>query len=285
MKKWFYRLGLLFLTLTMMVSCSFAENILGKITGETHGVESVKESEQTTTEIPVQTSQTAKEDVTTTPVVTDEITTDSVTSARPTPILPTPEKPVKVACVGDSLTYGNGHTDSAYPLVLQELLGEGWIVGNFGAGGRTATEGLSDSVRPDRSYEDTQEYRNSIAMEADIVIICLGTNDIYMSDMDSQEGKDGYINGMKNLIADYRAANAQRVYICKPPYATASKINRIGELIIPLVEQIALECDVEIIDFYTPIRQNTSLIDTDMTHLTANGYKTMAGIVYDVLKP
>ena len=191
--------------------------------------------------------------------------------------------PVKVACVGDSLTYGNGHTDSAYPLVLQGLLGDGWVVENFGAGGRTATEGLSDEVRPDRSYRDTQEYRNSMAMKADIVIICLGTNDIYMCDMDSEAGKQGYINGIKNLMRDYRSNGANRIYLCKPPYATASKIDRIGELILPLVEQIALEQAVETIDLFTPIYRNPNLVDTDKTHLTADGYKTMARAAYQAL--
>lgn len=59
------------------------------------------------------------------------------------------ERAIKVACVGESLTYGAGHTESAYPLVLQSLLGEEYEVKNFGAGGRTATEGVSDAVHTD----------------------------------------------------------------------------------------------------------------------------------------
>ncbi|MBR7098202.1 MAG: hypothetical protein IKC59_02210, partial [Clostridia bacterium] len=216
----------------------------------------------------------------------DPPTPDDPTPEKPiAPIIPLPTGTVKVACVGDSLTYGNGHTDRAYPIVLQSMLGSNYVVRNFGAGGRTATEGLSDEVRPDRSYNLTQEYRDSIAMQADIVIISLGTNDIYMCDMTSDAGKQGYITGMKNLIADYRAANAKTIYIGKPPHGLTGDLTKIDQLILPLVEQIADECGVEMIDFYTPTKTNPSLIDADKTHLTAAGYEMMAEAVYAAIRP
>ena len=189
----------------------------------------------------------------------------------------------KIACAGDSLTFGNGHTNRAYPIVLQELLGSLYTVKNFGAGGRTATEGLSDSVRPDRSYNATQEYRNSLAMQADIVIICLGTNDMVVADLVSEQGRQKYVTGMKNLIAAYREAGAKTVYIGLPPYALATSYNQIGERLLPLVQQVAEECNVETIDFYTPTYQDNSLIDKDKLHLTAKGYETMANAVYQTI--
>ena len=50
------------------------------------------------------------------------------------------EKGVKVACVGDSITYGAGIKDrkkNSYPAQLQSLLGEGYQVRNFGNSGST----------------------------------------------------------------------------------------------------------------------------------------------------
>ena len=47
---------------------------------------------------------------------------------------------IKVACVGNSITYGTGLADrdtEAYPVRLQEMLGDGYIVGNFGKPGAT----------------------------------------------------------------------------------------------------------------------------------------------------
>ncbi|MFM9148318.1 MAG: sialate O-acetylesterase, partial [Verrucomicrobiota bacterium] len=42
-------------------------------------------------------------------------------------------QPVKIACVGDSITPGVGaQRGRSYPSQLQELLGDGYLVGNFG---------------------------------------------------------------------------------------------------------------------------------------------------------
>ena len=47
---------------------------------------------------------------------------------------------VRVACVGDSITYGSGIPDrehNSYPAQLQKLLGDGYEVRNFGVSGAT----------------------------------------------------------------------------------------------------------------------------------------------------
>ena len=46
------------------------------------------------------------------------------------------KKPVKIACVGNSITYGSGiknQFQNSYPGVLSQLLGEGYDVRNFGS--------------------------------------------------------------------------------------------------------------------------------------------------------
>lgn len=48
------------------------------------------------------------------------------------------QKQIKVACVGNSITYGSGLADpktQSYPSQLQQLLGEAYEVGNFGTAG------------------------------------------------------------------------------------------------------------------------------------------------------
>ena len=47
---------------------------------------------------------------------------------------------IKVACVGNSITYGTGLSDrvtQSYPVKLQKLLGERYEVENFGKPGAT----------------------------------------------------------------------------------------------------------------------------------------------------
>ena len=46
--------------------------------------------------------------------------------------------PVRIACVGDSITQGVGAVKGkSYPSQLQALLGDKWLVRNFGVSGRT----------------------------------------------------------------------------------------------------------------------------------------------------
>src|SRR5688572_13260471 len=82
--------------------------------------------------------------------------------------------PIRVACVGDSITYGYGIKDrerDSYPAQLGALLGSKWDVRNFGVNGATA---LKKGTRP---YSGLQAYQDALAFEPDIVVIKLGTND------------------------------------------------------------------------------------------------------------
>src|SRR5689334_12958 len=76
-----------------------------------------------------------------------------------TPSLPLRESdfpsPIRLACVGDSITYGHlipNREQTSYPSQLQVLLGPKWQIGNFGRNGATV---LRKSPRP---YHEQQEY-------------------------------------------------------------------------------------------------------------------------------
>ena len=69
-------------------------------------------------------------------------------------VLPLMAQRVKVACVGNSVTYGYGLPDrdsTAYPVQLQRMLGDGYEVGNFGKSGATL---LRHGHRPDTEQEE-----------------------------------------------------------------------------------------------------------------------------------
>lgn len=89
---------------------------------------------------------------------------------------------MRIACVGDSLTQGigatgwqNGDYSSGYPNQLEQLLGDGYEVGNFGKGSSYVYyyEGRTESLW----YPNTVAYSMSNEFEADIVLILLGAND------------------------------------------------------------------------------------------------------------
>ena len=75
------------------------------------------------------------------------------------------QKKIKVACVGNSITYGYTLPDreiNAYPAKLQKMLGDDYVVGNFGKSGATL---LNKGHRP---YMQQEEYHKAIDF-ADII--------------------------------------------------------------------------------------------------------------------
>lgn len=77
---------------------------------------------------------------------------------------------LKVACVGDSITDGNG-TFTPYPNTLGDWLGDQYSVGKLGTGGATL---LNSGQKP---YQQTKSFSKAVQFTPDIVVIDLGTND------------------------------------------------------------------------------------------------------------
>ena len=79
--------------------------------------------------------------------------------------------PIKVACVGDSITLGAGLGDNTYPEQLQRMLGGNYAVRNFGVSGATLL------TNGDKPYVQQDLYHQSLSFQPDVVVIMLGTND------------------------------------------------------------------------------------------------------------
>ena len=78
--------------------------------------------------------------------------------------------PVKVACIGNSITFGSGISDrprDSYPAQLGRLLGDQWIVRNFGVGGRTMLK------KGDFPFWKEDAWTEAKAFLPDVVIIKL----------------------------------------------------------------------------------------------------------------
>ena len=84
------------------------------------------------------------------------------------------EDDIKIACVGDSVTYGHGVSSwvaNNYPKQLDTLLGEGYCVNNYGHSGATV-QGTGD-----QPYITYGEFPRSLQFDADIIIFMMGSND------------------------------------------------------------------------------------------------------------
>jgi lysophospholipase L1-like esterase len=190
-------------------------------------------------------------------------------------------KTVKVACIGNSITYGSTITNrekDSYPAVLGRLLGDGYEVKNFGVSGRTALRNGDYPYWKEKTYKDALEYK------PDIVIIKLGTND---SKPQNWKHKNEFEKDYGNLIDTFKKLpyNPQ-IFVCKP--VPAFKLNWgindsvIVNEMIPMIENVCKEKKVEIIDLYTPFKSKGRVFP-DGIHPNAEGAAMMAKEIYTII--
>lgn len=190
----------------------------------------------------------------------------------------------KVACVGNSVTYGaavENREYNAYPFVLGRMLGENFEVGNFGRSGATL---LNNGHRP---YTKTKEYTEALAMKADIVIIHLGLNDT--DPRNYPRFREQFIPDYLSLIDSFRLANpAARVIIARmSPTFHNHKRFKAGtrewyQLIQRDIERVAEISGCELIDFQKLLYNRIDLLP-DSLHPNAEGAKILAERVYSAI--
>ena len=198
--------------------------------------------------------------------------------------LPAQQQRMKVACVGNSITYGTGLADRAtqsYPVQLQKLLGEHYEVENFGKPGATL---LNQGHRP---YTRQEEYRKALDFAGDIVVIHLGINDTDPRDWPNY--RDSFVTDYLNLMDTFRKANPDVRIIIARMTPIADRHNRFlsgtrdwhGE-IQTAIETVARYAGVQLIDFHEPLYPYPSLLP-DAVHPTAEGAAIMAQTVYSAI--
>jgi lysophospholipase L1-like esterase len=199
-----------------------------------------------------------------------------------------PNLPIKIACVGNSVTYGSGLSDipnQSYPARLQFMLGGKYSVGNFGYSGATM---LKATVKP---YYGSATYTNALASNPEIVFINLGIND---SKPENRTGlTSNFKNDYKSLIASFAALTPKpRVILIKPtPVFTVNDTERsdgingvyIKDNITPLIEQVAIELGLEVVDLYSPLVGSPEMFP-DKVHPNADGANAIAKIIYSKLE-
>ena len=192
---------------------------------------------------------------------------------------------IKVACVGDSVTYGFGIKNRAkfnYPSVLQTLLGDEYCVNNYGYSGRTV------STKADRPYMDEKLYRQSLDFRPDIVVLMLGSNDSKPFNWDREQ----FISDYRAIVESYRALDSQpQIYIVIPtpvyPVDGEVKYHINGDVIqdeiVPLTRQLAQELTLPVIDMNTPFLERPDLF-SDGCHPNQDGAQLYAHIVQRAIK-
>ena len=191
------------------------------------------------------------------------------------------EKRIKVACIGNSITYGTGIKDRAkdsYPAQLQKMLGKAYEVGNFGRPGATL---LNKGHRP---YTKQPEYQQAKDFHADIAVFHLGINDTDPRNWPNY--KDEFIKDYSSLIDTFRTINPNlRCIIARmTPIADRhprfiSGTSQWHEQIQQAIEVVAQTAHVELIDFHAPLYPYPFLLP-DAIHPNVEGAGILASVVY-----
>ena len=189
------------------------------------------------------------------------------------PSLASRDVPIRVACVGDSITQNCG-----YPSDLQSLLGANYTVGNFGSSGSTV---LLNYWHP---YMDQPAYMEALEFQPDIVVIMLGTNDDLQS---LRPYNESFQEDYTNLIAPFQHLESKpQIFIATPPpiFSNSSDLSSayLTETLIPKIEDLANKLNLPIIDVNGAFGNHAEYFQ-DGVHPNSQGATIIASEVYDAI--
>ena len=195
------------------------------------------------------------------------------------------EGQIKIACSGDSTTYGHGISgwpNNNYPSVLQDLLGDGYHVNNYGVSSFAVQEDA------DRSYRTLPHYQESLAYDADFVVFMMGSND---SKPENWKGSAAFREDLLTLLDSYGDAE---IILCTLPAAfflegqTEGVTNHdiqplIVEEIAQITRDVAAERGYTLIDIHALTSQHPEWFEKDGVHPSNEGAAAIAQEVYTVI--
>lgn len=186
----------------------------------------------------------------------------------------------KVACVGDSITFGctvRGWRRNNYPAVLGRLLGDQYCVNNFGYTNRTAIE------TADYPYTKTKLYEKSLAWEPDLVFLLLGSNDSKEHNWDPEK----FRRDLRALAESYLALPSKpQVYLMTPPplFEVGGRVmwqlrkDIAAQEICPAIRRLSREMNLPCIDLYRVFSGKKELF-SDGVHPNRKGSLLLAQTV------
>lgn len=188
---------------------------------------------------------------------------------------------IKVACVGNSVTYGYlvpNREKNCYPAQLSRMLGDGYDVRNFGKSGATL---LNKGHRP---YMEQPEFQEALKFAPDWVVIHLGLNDTDPRNWPNY--RDEFIPDYLALIDSFRTVRPGcKVWICRmspifhwhPRFKSGTRDWYWQEQ--AAIEKIAQIAHTGLIDLQAGLYARPDLMP-DALHPNAEGAEILAETVY-----
>ena len=194
----------------------------------------------------------------------------------------TREAPKRIACVGDSITFGAAIKDrvkNCYPAQLGRMLGEKFEVRNFGVNGATLLK------KGDKPYWKLKAYANARDFQPEVVVIKLGTND---SKPHNWKHKEEYVADYVALIESFRKLGSKPVvWLCYPVpaypgrWGITDKVMK--EEVMPRLDEVAKKSGCKVIDLYSALSDKKEMFP-DLVHPNAKGATLIAEAVSSAIK-
>ena len=210
----------------------------------------------------------------------------------------------KVACIGDSITYGLGLANrekDSYPAQLQKMLDEKfpgkYEVRNFGNSGRGI---YLDSMRGSekRGFRYMPEHKAALEWKPDIVVCNLGINDCgeYIKEFTGGRKRGQFLHDYFELVFDYNKANRNAkifVWTKLSPLAEGQRFYRSPEPFLMQADLTAIAHMCESmhwcgglcsIDMQEPLREKMDeIFAKDRIHPNAEGARIIAEATFNAL--
>lgn len=195
---------------------------------------------------------------------------------------------IRVACVGDSITYGAKIQDKflhSYPAQLQQLLGGHYLVKNFGASGYALQKNANFP------YWDHPNFQESCDFQPDIVLIMLGTNDTKPYNW---TGVEPFLSDLEDMVTHYQTLDSHpEIYLMTPAtvFTSQLKLNtpyKMQEDIADIISQEILsfgeEHQIPVIDIHETTRTHPEYFLLDGIHPDRAGAEAIARNAFSVIQ-
>lgn len=191
---------------------------------------------------------------------------------------------IRVACVGDSITWGFtivNRRKNSYPSVLQGLLGTDYEVRNFGYNDASAR------FDADTPYVSKKAYRDSLEWNPDIVLLMLGSNDTKRRNWDPDIFRRDY----SKMVESYLALTSSPRVILIAPIRIFQPLNipvlglyseTMESGVRPAIREIAAAKGLELVDLADLFTDSKYLMDG--VHPQTTGARMLAVAIYSKVK-
>lgn len=195
-------------------------------------------------------------------------------------VLPLGAAPLRVACIGDSITFGAFLPDrdvESYPARLQALSNGRLATTNLGVSGHTLIKAGK------LSWWNSPAFDQAVAFQPEAVVIMLGTCDVVEPDKLA-----GYESDLHALVDCLSALpSAPRIWLATPPPIPTLrqwKLNwRLNHRVIPAIRRVAQTRQIPVIDVHAALRGRADLFP-DNLHPDAEGAAIIARAAWDALR-